>query len=127
MKYNTITKENINEMVISFYATILNNTDNPVSKVFISRLGDDLNSPMWKKHTDLLTEFWSMIAQKDTTYEGNPMMAHFNMGLTADMFPMWIEMFYKTIDKFYIEPTGDIFKQRANNIAQNFMRNLGLS
>jgi len=126
MKYNEITKENINEMVISFYAKILKNRDNPVSKVFVSRLGEDLNSPIWKKHTDLLTEFWSMIASKDSSYVGNPMMAHFNMGLTSEMFPMWIEMFYKTIDSFYIEPVGDIFKQRANNIAQNFKRNLGL-
>ena len=127
MKYNTINKENINEMVISFYSKILSTPENPVSKVFISRLGDDLSSPIWKKHTDLLTDFWSMIALEETNYQGNPMMAHFNMGLTADMFPIWIEMFYETIDSFYIEPTGEVFKQRASNIASNFMRNLGLS
>ena len=125
MKYNTITKENINEMVMKFYNRILAE-DTGVSKVFKSRLGEDINSDIWKKHTDLLTNFWAMIALQDTSYQGNPMMAHINMGLTRDMFPTWLKMFFETIDSVYEEAQGEIFKSRAENIAQNFMRNLGL-
>lgn len=125
MKYDNINKENIKEMVIAFYAKILKE-DNDVSKVFVSRLGDDLNSEIWTKHIDILTDFWSMIGLGETQYQGNPMMAHFGMGLTRDMFPMWLKMFFEVIDETYIEPVGDVFKMRAQNIAGNFMRNLGL-
>ena len=125
MKYDNINKKNINEMVVSFYAKILKE-NNDISKVFVSRLGDDLNSDIWNTHIDLLTEFWSMIALGDTKYQGNPMMTHVGMGLTKDMFPMWLKMFFETIDDTYIEPVGDVFKMRAQNIAGNFMRNLGL-
>ena len=124
-KYTTITKENINEMVISFYAKILKE-NNDVSKVFISRLGDNLNSKIWIKHINLLTDFWSMVALGDNSYQGNPMMAHFDMGLTRDMFPMWLKMFFDTVDDTYIEPVGNVFKIRSENIASNFMRNLRL-
>jgi len=125
VKYNTITKENINEMVLKFYSRILAE-DTDVSKVFKARLGEDLTSPVWKKHTDLLTNFWSMIALQDPAYQGNPMMAHFDMGLTKEMFPIWIKLFFETIDSVYEEDQGIIFKSRAENIATNFMRNLGL-
>ena len=124
-KYNTITKENINVMVMKFYTRILNeNTD--VSKVFKSRLGEDINSSMWQEHTELLTNFWAMIALQDTHYQGNPMMAHLNMGLTKDMFPIWLKIFFETIDSLYDEEQGYIFKSRAENIAMNFIRNLRL-
>jgi hemoglobin len=125
MKYNIITKENINEMVVAFYAKILKKDDD-VAQVFISKLGDDLNSESWKVHIEILTNFWSMIALQDTKYNGNPMMAHFDLPLTKDMFSSWLEMFFDIIDSMYEDHLTQIFKARAENIAMNFMRNLGL-
>ena len=125
MKETTITKENINKMVMKFYIRILNE-DTDVSKVFKEKLGEDINSPIWKKHTDLLTDFWAMIALHDLTYQGNPMMPHFDMGLTRDMFPIWLKIFFETVDSIYEPDAAIVFKSRAENIASNFMRNLGL-
>jgi hemoglobin len=124
-KYKTITKENINEMVVSFYSKILKE-DNDVAKVFISKLGNDLQSDTWKQHIDILTNFWAMIGLQDDHYQGNPMMAHFDLPLNKEMFSSWLIMFFEIIDAMYEENIGVIFKSRAENIASNFMRNLGL-
>jgi hemoglobin len=124
-KYTTITKENINKMVVSFYSKILKE-DNDVAKVFISKLGNDLQSDTWKQHIDILTNFWAMIGLQDDQYQGNPMMAHFDLPLNKEMFSSWLIMFFEIIDAMYEENIGVIFKSRAENIASNFMRNLGL-
>ena len=124
-KYNSITKENIHEMVVAFYSKILKE-DGDVAKVFISKLGDDLSSDIWKEHIAILTRFWSMIALQDMEYQGNPMMAHFDLPLNKDMFGSWLQMFFEIIDGMYEDHLTQIFKARAENIAMNFMRNLGI-
>jgi len=124
-KYNTITKQNINEMVLKFYTKILNE-NNEVSKVFVSKLGDDLNNDHWKEHIEILTNFWAMIALQEENYHGNPMMAHFDLPLTRDMFGSWLVMFFEVVDSLYEDHLGMVFKSRAQNIAGNFMRNLRL-
>ena len=124
-KYTTITKENINKMVVSFYSKILKE-DNDVAKVFISKLGNDLQSDTWKQHIDILTNFWAMIGLQDDQYQGNPMMAHFDLPLNKEMFSSWLIMFFEIIDAMYEENIGCLLYNRAENIASNFMRNLGL-
>lgn len=124
-KYNSITKENIHEMVVVFYSKILKE-DGDVAKVFISKLGDDLSSATWQEHIDILTKFWSMIALQDLEYKGNPMGAHFDLPLNRDMFGSWLQMFFEIIDGMYEDHLTQIFKARAENIAMNFMRNLGI-
>ncbi len=126
VKYNTITKENIKEMVVKFYTKVLNE-DNEVTKVFVAELGDNLQSDTWQEHIDILTNFWAMIALQDEMYNGNPMMKHFNLPLNKDMFGSWLIMFFQVVDSLYEEKLGMIFKQRAQNIAGNFMRNMGLT
>lgn len=124
-KYNTITKENINEMVIKFYTKILKE-DGEVAQVFKGKLGDDINSEKWQEHLVTLTNFWAMIALQDKEYKGFPMRAHFDLPLSRDKFGSWLVMFFETIDALYEPQLGIIFKTRAENIAGNFMRNLQL-
>lgn len=124
-KHNTITKENINEMVITFYTKILKE-DGEVAQVFKDKLGDDLSSDIWKEHIKILTNFWAMIGLQDSEYQGNPMRAHFDLPLSREKFGSWLVMFFEVIDTLYEPELGIIFKSRAENIASNFMRNLHL-
>jgi hemoglobin len=124
-KYNTITRENINEMVLTFYTQILEK-NNDVSKVFTKKLGEDINSEIWKEHIETLTDFWARIALEDTKYDGNPMRAHLDLSLKRDMFGDWLVVFYAVLDSMYEDHLAIIFKSRAENIACNFMRNLGI-
>ena len=124
-KHNTITKENINEMVITFYTKILKE-DGQVAQVFKDKLGDDINNEEWQEHIVILTKFWCMIGLQDTEYQGNPMRAHFDLPLSREKFGEWMVMFFQVIDTLYEPQLGIIFKSRAENIASNFMRNLQL-
>ena len=124
-KHNTITKENINEMVIAFYTKILQQ-DGEVAKVFKDKLGSDMSSDTWKEHIIILTNFWAMIGLQDEAYKGNPMRAHFDLPLSREKFGEWMVMFFEIIDTLYEPQIGIIFKSRAENIASNFMRNLQL-
>jgi len=124
-KYNTLTKENINKMVITFYTKILKE-DGEVAQVFKGKLGDDLTSGVWKDHIKVLTNFWAMIALHDSEYQGNPMRAHLNLPLSRDKFGSWLVMFFEVVDSLYEPEIGIIFKSRAENIAKNFMKNLQL-
>jgi hemoglobin len=124
-KHNTITKENINEMVITFYTKILKE-DGQVAQVFKDKLGDDINNEDWQEHIVILTKFWCMIGLQDTEYQGNPMRAHFDLPLSREKFGEWMVMFFQVIDTLYEPELGIMFKRRAENIASNFMRNLQL-
>lgn len=124
-QYNTITKENINEMVIAFYTKILKE-DGEVAQVFRSKLGDKISNALWQEHITILTNFWAMIALEDTQYQGNPLRAHFDLPLSREKFSSWLMMFFEIIDTLYEPQLGMIFKTRAENIASNFMRNLQL-
>jgi len=124
-KHNTITKENINEMVITFYTKILKE-DGEVAQVFKGKLGDDINNEQWQDHIVILTKFWCMIGLQDTEYQGNPLRAHFDLPLSREKFGEWLVMFFEVIDTLYEAEQGMLFKTRAENIASNFMRNLQL-
>jgi len=124
-KHTTINKENINEMVITFYTKILQE-DGEVAQVFRDKLGSDIKNDEWQEHIKILTNFWAMIALQDPEYNGNPMRAHFDLPLSREKFGSWLVMFFETIDTLYEPQVGIVFKSRAENIASNFMRNLQL-
>ena len=124
-KYNTITKESIRAMVDTFYPTIL--ADPITAPPFIAKVGSDINSKEWQAHLELLTNFWAFSALGDMSYRGSPLAPHFNLDLSREQFDRWLELFSEAIDRVYEDGAGDFFKEKSSNIAQNFMRNLGIS
>ena len=119
----TINREHIQTMVLRFYTQILQ--DNIVGSFFIAKLGDDMENDYWKPHIELLINFWSTMVLQDASYDGNPMRPHFYMGeLTHDTFKQWLKIFFETVDEVFIPKLGAEFKERSQNIAENFMRNL---
>jgi len=123
-RYNSITKESIRAMVDTFYPTIL--ADPITAPPFIEKVGSDINSPQWQKHLELLTNFWAMSALGDLSYSGSPLAPHFSLNLSKEQFDRWLELFAKAIDRVYEPEVGEFFKQRSQNIARNFMINLGI-
>ncbi|HGZ70684.1 MAG TPA: group III truncated hemoglobin, partial [Nitratifractor sp.] len=119
-----INQESIAVLVKTFYPTIL--ADKIVSPFFIEKLGDDINSPIWQEHLELLSNFWSSMALGDGDYNGNPLAAHFGMDLTKEAFAQWLHLFAVAIDRVYEPRVGDFFKERSQIIARNFMANLGV-
>ncbi|NOR56346.1 MAG: hypothetical protein GQ531_09070 [Sulfurovum sp.] len=47
-------------------------------------------------------------------------------GLSRDAFTRWLTLFHHTVDTLYTPSTGEYFKQKSRDIADNFMRKLSL-
>jgi len=125
MPANTITKENIETMVINFYTRVMK--DDIVGPFFIAKLGDDMHNEHWQPHLKLLIDFWASIALGDTSYRGNPFAPHMYLGeLKRETFEQWLTLFYATLDEVYAPQIAAQFKERSSIIAGNFMRNLGI-
>lgn len=126
MLTNEITKENLNKMVVRFYAKIIN--DDLVGPFFIEKLGDNLNNNLWKPHIELLTNFWASITLGEQNYRGNPLAPHLQInGLERSTFEQWLNLFFETLDSIYEPQISNFFKERSTIIAGNFMRNLRIA
>ena len=125
MLANEITRENIEQMVVSFYHRVLK--DDVVGPFFIAKLGDDMNNEYWQPHLKILIDFWASITLADPSYRGNPFAPHMSLGeLKRETFEQWLVLFYETLDEIYEPEVANQFKERSSIIAGNFMRNLRL-
>ena len=125
MQNNEITKENINQLVVTFYTKVLKNEK--ISPFFIEKLGPDMKSEIWQKHITLLTDFWYTISFGRGNYNGSPFAPHMQIsGLDRESFETWLKLFFESLDKLYTEDIALKFKERASIIASNFMRNLSI-
>ena len=123
--YNTINEENIALLVRRFYPEVLK--DSTLAPFFIKLLGDDIHNEKWEEHFLLLTEFWKFVALGYDEYKGNPLQPHLHIdGLSRDAFVSWLALFHQTVDTLYTPSTGEYFKQKSTDIAENFMRKLSL-
>jgi len=122
---NTINDENIERLVRTFYPTVLE--DDIVGPFFIEKLGSDISSSEWEEHLVLLTQFWAFVSLGDESYNGHPLAPHFEIAnISRKAFEQWLKLFYATVDKIYTERSGEFFKTKSADIAENFMRRLAL-
>ena len=127
MLENEITRENLNKLVVKFYAKVVK--DDLIGPMFIDVLGKDMKSETWKVHIQLLTNFWAAIALGDTAYAGSPFAPHvqFSDRLSAVAFERWLQLFSETLNTIYEPHIAELFHARGRNIAGNFMRNLNIT
>ena len=124
MLANEITKENLNSMVVRFYTNILK--DETVGAFFIKKFGKDMNNAQWKRHIELVSNFWTSIALPDNEYRGNPFSPdRLLMGIDTHTSGQWFKLFYEVVDGLYEPELADLLKERYSVMVGNFMRNLG--
>jgi len=124
MLADQITKDNIETMVMNFYARVLK--DDIVGPFFIEELGEDMDNKYWKPHLKKLVNFWATTVLEDNSYTRDPFNPHMVMDLETETFDRWLKLFFETLEEVYEPQMADIFKEKSRNIAQDFMRNLGL-
>ena len=124
---NEVTRENLNILVVKFYAKVVK--DDLIGPVFTDVLGKDLKSDVWKAHIQLLTDFWASIALGDFTYKGNPFAPHVKLEsrLSIQAFERWLKLFFETLNTIYEPEIAQQFLARSKNIAGNFIRNLNIT
>ena len=125
MQTDQITRENIRKFVMKFYAKIIK--DETVGPFFIEKLGNDMKSENWQEHLEIIVVFWTSIAFGNPRYTGQLFIPHTKLGnVKRETFEQWLKLFGETLDSIYVPKVATLFKERANIIAGNFMRNLGL-
>jgi len=125
MQTDQITRENIRTFVMKFYAKVFN--DETVGPFFIEKLGDDMESEHWQEHLEIIVVFWTAIAFGNPKYTRQLFTPHTKLGdVKRETFEQWLKLFGETLDEVYTPKVAALFQERANIIAGNFMRNLGL-
>lgn len=127
MLANEITRENLNKLVLKFYAKVIK--DDLIGPIFIDMLGEDLKSEKWQAHIQLLTDFWASIGLGDGSYMRSPFAPHvqFRDRLSIQVFDQWMKLFFETLNTIYESKLAQLFLARAKNFADNFIRNLQLT
>ena len=105
-----LTDEGIGAMLRDFYARA--RVDDLLGPVF-ARVTD------WDHHIARVTDFWSSVALMTGRYHGQPMRAHFGIGITPAHFTRWLALFTATAADHCTEAGVALLTERARIIARS--------
>lgn len=113
MKYDTITHDNVRQLVDEFYAQV--REDELLGPVFFLALGDD-----WSEHLEKLTEFWSMVVLGTRNFQGNVFGTHMQLSdIEPEHFQRWLGLFEQTVLRLYEAQQAEDFLIVARRIASS--------
>lgn len=75
--------------------------------------------PDWEAHIGRVTDFWSSVALMSGRYHGQPMRAHFGLGLTPAHFARWLHLFGATVAAHCPDKGAALLIARAQTIARS--------
>lgn len=123
--HNTVDRENIHEMVQSFYSVVLD--DALLGPIFTRVLGANMQEGKWHEHLHRLDEFWLLLMGERSTYRGDPTPAHAFIGaLTPENFDRWLELFHTVTNQHYTPDIAEKFYAKAQIVATQLRENLGV-
>lgn len=80
----------------------------------------------WRRHLNLIADFWSSMLLATRRYDGRPMPKHLALdGLQDIHFVRWLALFRETVESLCSPAVAALFIDRAERIAQSFR--LGLA
>ena len=109
-----LSKENIPILVKAFYTKVWK---------------DDLIGPVFKHvdfdvHVPKMIDFWSTVIFSDGNYTGRPFDKHVPLGIGAQHFDRWQELFGATVREHFEGESADMIIQRAEIIGMTFQYKL---
>ncbi|MFO0358350.1 MAG: group III truncated hemoglobin [Sphingobacteriaceae bacterium] len=107
-------KERIEEMIRSFYTSLLTNEN--IKPVFAHT--------DFERHMPHMIAFWSFVLLDEAGYTTNVFDKHVNLGIKKEHFGIWLSHFENNINSKYEGPKAELAKQRANLIAYTFEKKL---
>ncbi|WP_309497948.1 group III truncated hemoglobin [Sulfurovum sp.] len=126
MLHDTVDRGNVEKMVRSFYAMIVQ--DDLVGPFFVRALGSDMKNDKWYEHYITLDKFWLMLMNGEPGYTGDPFGPHAFLGdLSPETFERWLQLFDEHIRKLYVPEIADKFYKKAEILANQFMERLAFT
>lgn len=80
----------------------------------------------WPAHKRLLTSFWTSVILRAGTYRGNPMVAHFDRGITTQHFVDWLALWRDTADQVLAPEQAQLVHEYAKRIGRSLRYGIGL-
>jgi hemoglobin len=120
MKPDILTKEDIHQLVDTFYNKI--NNDELLSPIFNEVAGID-----WAHHLPKMYQFWGTQIIGTMYYQGQPFPPHMKLNLSAHHFNRWLQLFIETVNDLFQGVNAEMALYKANNIATIFQYKLGIS
>jgi hemoglobin len=108
------TKQCIEQMIRSFYASLLTNED--IKPVFANT--------DFEKHMPHMVAFWSFVLLDEAGYTTNVFDKHVNLPIKKEHFGIWLKHFEENIKNQFLGPKADLAIQRAQLIAYTFENKL---
>ena len=113
MKYDTITQDNVRQLVDEFYGRV--RKDELLGPVFLKALGDD-----WSAHLERLSEFWSTIVLGTRSFHGNVYGTHMQLsGIEPAHFRRWLDLFGETASQLFEAEQAEQFIGMARRVASS--------
>lgn len=109
-------------LVRTFYAKI--RADQEIGFFFNETITD------WEEHLEKLTDFWDMNVFGTKNYHGNPIIAHnavdkqFDQQITSNIFGIWLNHWFATIDELFEGENAEILKRRAQKMSTFLFMNI---
>ena len=115
MKKEIENREDVALLVHTFYDTIRENDE--IGFYFNETITD------WPAHLEKLTDFWEMNLFGGRNFHGNPIVAHnqvdekYQGAITPELFGVWLNNWFATIDLLFEGENADILKRRARKMS----------
>jgi len=81
-------------------------------------------------HLPVIVDFWEKILFGKPVYFGNPLLIHQKINeifpLKSEHFERWLEIFSRTVDKFFTGETAENAQLRARTIAHSLNQRINL-
>jgi len=114
MKYDITTRNDIDNLVQSFYNKLLH--DDLLHIIF-----EKMVLPNLEEHLKTIADFWDSILLDANNYRGNVTEKHFELDkqfpLSKTEFDRWLLHWNTTIDELFLGEKANTAKQRAQSIA----------
>ena len=84
----------------------------------------------WEEHLEKLTDFWDMNVFGTKKYNGNPILAHnavdqkFDYQITSNIFGIWLNLWFATLDELFEGENVEILKRRAQKMSTFLFMNI---
>ncbi|MEM8520540.1 group III truncated hemoglobin [Flavobacterium sp. PL12] len=122
MKKQIENRSDLQLLVRTFYAKI--RADQEIGFFFNETITD------WEEHLEKLTDFWDMNIFGTKNYQGNPIIAHnavdkkFDQQITSNIFGIWLNHWFATIDELFEGENAEILKRRAQKMSTFLFMNI---
>ena len=117
MLSDTITSENVKQLVASFYGKVRKHE--ALGPIFNASIGT--TDELWNAHIEHITSFWTRMLLNEGEFSGQPMKTHAELpSFPKERFSDWLGLWEQTLNEIYTPQTASKILEKANQISQRF-------